>query len=164
MDVFTQRWKLSKDKMGSNGKKEEFGDSLLAGWVKMLLTQSCATLWDPMYYSPPCSSVHGFSRLEYWSGLLFPPPGDLPKPGVEPLFPVSPTLAADSSPLSHWGSPCHWTVVKYDKNRVLYYVTLTTLKKWKRIMWKCKHDGTHWKYLYRRRDYTNHAEFLKVVK
>ena len=26
----------------------------------------------------------GFSRQEYWSGLLFPPPGDLPKPGIEP--------------------------------------------------------------------------------
>ena len=26
----------------------------------------------------------GFSRQEHWSGLLFPPPGDLPDPGVEP--------------------------------------------------------------------------------
>ena len=30
----------------------------------------------------------GFSRLEYWSGLPFSPPGDLPDPGVEPEFPV----------------------------------------------------------------------------
>ena len=29
----------------------------------------------------------GFSRQEYWSGLLFPPPGDLPNPGMEPAFP-----------------------------------------------------------------------------
>ena len=28
----------------------------------------------------------GFSRQEYYSGLLFPPPGDLPKPGIEPAF------------------------------------------------------------------------------
>ena len=28
----------------------------------------------------------GFSRQEHWSGLPFPPPGDLPKPGVEPLM------------------------------------------------------------------------------
>ena len=35
----------------------------------------------------------GFSRQEYWSGLLFPFPGDLPDPGTEPTSPVSPVLA-----------------------------------------------------------------------
>ena len=35
----------------------------------------------------------GFSRQEYWSGLPFPSPGDLPNPGTEPMFPVSPALA-----------------------------------------------------------------------
>ena len=35
--------------------------------------------------SPPGSSVHGFSRKEHWSGLSYPPPGDLPEPGTEPL-------------------------------------------------------------------------------
>ena len=35
----------------------------------------------------------GFSRQEYWSGLLCPPPGDLPDPGIEPMSPVSPALA-----------------------------------------------------------------------
>ena len=35
----------------------------------------------------------GFSRQEYWSGLPCLPPGDLPDPGVEPAFPVSPALA-----------------------------------------------------------------------
>ena len=35
----------------------------------------------------------GFSRQEYWSGLLFPFPGDLPDPGITPGFPV---LQADS--------------------------------------------------------------------
>ena len=34
----------------------------------------------------------GFSRQEYWSGLPFPPPGDLPEPGIEPTSPVSPVL------------------------------------------------------------------------
>ena len=37
----------------------------------------------------------GFSRPEYWSGLPFPSPGDLPKPGIEP---GSPALQADSLP------------------------------------------------------------------
>jgi len=35
-----------------------------------------------------------FSRLEYWSGLPFPSPGDLPNPGIKPR---SPALQADSS-------------------------------------------------------------------
>ena len=35
----------------------------------------------------------GFSRQEYWSGLPFPSPGDLPEPGIKPTSPVSPALA-----------------------------------------------------------------------
>ena len=35
----------------------------------------------------------GFSRQEYWSGLPFPPPGDLPNPGIEPESLVSAALA-----------------------------------------------------------------------
>ena len=38
--------------------------------------------------SPPGSSVHGFSRQEYWGELPFPPPGDLPHPGIEPGSPA----------------------------------------------------------------------------
>jgi len=34
-----------------------------------------------------------FSRQKYWSGLPFPPPEDLPDPGIEPTSPVSPALA-----------------------------------------------------------------------
>ena len=37
----------------------------------------------------------GFSRQEYWSGLPFPSPGDLPDPGIEPR---SPALPADTLP------------------------------------------------------------------
>ena len=35
----------------------------------------------------------GFSRQEYWSGLPFPSPGDLPNPRTEPASPESPALA-----------------------------------------------------------------------
>ena len=42
--------------------------------------------------SPSGSSVHGISRQEYWSGLPFPPPGDLSDPGIEPVSPGSPAL------------------------------------------------------------------------
>ena len=40
-----------------------------------------ATPWTIAYQTPPSM---GFSRQEYWSGLPFPPPGDLPNPGIEP--------------------------------------------------------------------------------
>ena len=59
-----------------------------------------------------------FPRQEYWSRLPFPPPGDIPDPGIEPTSPPSPTLQADSLPLRHqrymkvtdlfcW--PSHWS-------------------------------------------------------
>jgi len=35
----------------------------------------------------------GFSKQEHWSGLPFPPPGDLPNPGIEPASLASPALA-----------------------------------------------------------------------
>ena len=43
------------------------------------------TLWTVACQSPLSL---GFSRQEYWSGLPFPLPGDLPDPGIEPLSPV----------------------------------------------------------------------------
>ena len=43
-----------------------------------------------------------FSRPEYWSGLPFPPPGDLPNPGIEPR---SPALQANSLPAESPGKP-----------------------------------------------------------
>ena len=59
----------------------------------VLAPQSCPTLWDPMDYSLPGSSVHGFSRQGYWSGLPFPSLGDLPYQRIEPMFLMSPALA-----------------------------------------------------------------------
>ena len=61
--------------------------------VCALCAQPCPTLWDPVVCSPPGSSVHGFSRQEYWSGLLFPAPGDLRHPGMEPSPLASTALA-----------------------------------------------------------------------
>ena len=49
-----------------------------------------ATPWTVAYQAPPFME---FSRQEYWSRLLFPSPGDLPDPGIEPR---SPTLQAVS--------------------------------------------------------------------
>ena len=49
-----------------------------------------ATPWTVAHQAP---LSRGFSRQEYWSGLPFPSPGDLPDPRIEPIPPLSPTLA-----------------------------------------------------------------------
>ena len=51
-----------------------------------------ATPWTVAYQAPPSMKC---SRQEYWSGLPFPSPGDLPNPGIEP---GSPTLQANALP------------------------------------------------------------------
>ena len=45
------------------------------------------------------------SRQEYWSGLPFPTPGDLPNPGIEPTSLVSPALAGGFFTTSATGKP-----------------------------------------------------------
>ena len=47
----------------------------------------------------------GSSRQEYWSGLPFPTPEDLPKPGIQPVSRAAPVLQADSLPGSHQEVP-----------------------------------------------------------
>ena len=64
--------------------------------------QSCPTLCNPMDYQAPLSME--FSRQEYWSGLPFPSPGDLPNPGMEP---VSPALQEDALPSEPPGMPIY---------------------------------------------------------
>ena len=60
--------------------------SIMLVKVKMLShVQLLATSWTAAYQAPP--SV-GFSRQEYWSGVPFPPPGNLPDPGIEPASPA----------------------------------------------------------------------------
>ena len=54
--------------------------------------QPLTTPWTAAYQAPPSM---GFSWQEYWSGLPFPSPGDLPDPGIEPR---SPALQADALP------------------------------------------------------------------
>ena len=58
-----------------------------------------ATPWTVAYQAPQSME---FSRQEYWSGLPFPSPGDLPNPGIEP---GSPALQADALPSEPPGKP-----------------------------------------------------------
>ena len=67
--------------------------------IVVLVTQSYSTLCDPaitVTCQAPLSME--FSRQEYWSGLPFLTPGDLPDPGIEPESPVSPAMQVDSLP------------------------------------------------------------------
>ena len=88
-----QGWELSKGK--------ELWDYKLPAWVKWSEVKllSCvrlfATPWTLAYQVP---SSMGFSRQEYWSGLLFPSPGDLPDPGIKPGSPALQTDALLSEP------------------------------------------------------------------
>ena len=67
----------------------------------MLVVQSCliVTPWTIALQAPLSM---GFPTQEYWSGLPFPSPGDLPAPKIEP---VSPELQVNCLLLSYQGSP-----------------------------------------------------------
>ena len=84
----------------------ELCQSFLKPQVSVLNHFSCvrlfATLWTIACQAP--LSV-GFSRQEYWSGLLFPSPGDLPDPRIKPTCLMSPALAGEFSLLVPPGKP-----------------------------------------------------------
>ena len=58
--------------------------------VRVLVAQLCPTLCDPWTVAHQAPLSMEFSRQEYWSGLPFPSPGDLPEPGIEPRSPALP--------------------------------------------------------------------------
>ena len=63
--------------------------------MKVLVAQLCSTLWDPIDCSHLGPLSMEFSRQEYWRGVPFPSPGEIPNPGINPR---SPALQADSLP------------------------------------------------------------------
>jgi len=65
-----------------------------------------------------------FSRPEYWSGLPFPSPGDLPNPGIEPR---SPALGVDSLPAQPQGEPKNTGV---SSPSLLQWIFLTQESNW----------------------------------
>ena len=74
--------------------------------VKVLFTQSCLSLCNPMDYSPPGSSVHGIlqARLLKWVVIPFSSGSQDPDPGIKPR---SPALQADSLPSEPPGKRLH---------------------------------------------------------
>ena len=80
--------------------------------MRAKLFQSCPTLCDHMNCSLPAPLILGFSRQEYWSGLLCPPPGDFPDLRIEPVSLASNLhWQAGSLPLTPPGSPQITTVL-----------------------------------------------------
>ena len=71
-------------------------------WHAYSVTQSSPTFVTPWTAARQAPLSMGFSRQEYWSGVPFPSPGDLPNPGIEPM---SLALAGDSLPLDHLENP-----------------------------------------------------------
>ena len=72
-----------------------------------LVAKSCPTFATPWTIALQVPLSVGFSRQEYWSGLAFPSPGDLPDPGIEP---VSPALTGSFFTTEPPGKP----TLKYD--------------------------------------------------
>ena len=72
-----------------------------SGGVKSLSrVRLFVTPWTVAYQAPPSM---GFSRQEYWNGVAFPSPGDLPDPMIEP---GSLAFQADALPSEPAGKPC----------------------------------------------------------
>ena len=63
--------------------------------------QLLVTPWTAAYQAPPSM---GFSTQQYWSGLPFPSPGDLPDPGIEPRSPALQAVLYHGSTWSKWGT------------------------------------------------------------
>ena len=79
---------------------------------------SCSVVSDSLWPFGQTSLSMGFFRQEYWSGLPFPPPGDLANPGIEPASPESSAFRQNVYPLSHWGLP---------NNRVTFIIKITAV-------------------------------------
>ena len=78
-----------------------------------LVVKSCLTLANPWSVAHQASLSTGLSRQEYWNGLPFPSPGDLPDPGIEP---ASHALQADSLPLNHQGKEAFLDTSRVSEN------------------------------------------------
>ena len=77
------------------------------------------------FFVTPCTVAHqappsmGFSRQEYWSGLPFPSPGDLPDPGIEPRSPALQEDALTSEPPGKWDPKTYFLFSKIHLNQIL---------------------------------------------
>ena len=96
---------------------------LLSGWwtvscLHLLLACFTSVVSNPLplqTVAPQAPLAMGFSRQEYWSGLSFPTPGDLPNPGIEPTSLASSTLASRFFTTSTTWEASFWLLWKKKK-------------------------------------------------
>ena len=98
--------------------------------VSVLVFQLCPTVCDPITVARQVPLSMEFSRQEYWSGLPFPPLGDLPNSGTEPASLVSPALAGRvftiSAPWEDLGASwCHIKSYHRSTNKLELVLPLT---------------------------------------
>ena len=70
---------------------------------------------DPMMVARQAPLSMGFSRQEYWSGLPWPFPGNLPDPGIEPGSPTLQGNSLPSEPGKHQKTPLHWAAIPFSR-------------------------------------------------
>ena len=86
----------------------------------------------------------GFSRQEYWGGLLFPPPGNLPDPGIEPTSPPSPVLAGRLFTSEPHGKP----------NLYMRHLLIKKYKIYREV------ENKNWKKIYNKNSEYMYCEYL----
>ena len=88
-----------------------------------LVTQLCPALCEPVNCSLPGSFVHGIFQQGSWSGLPFPPPGDRPYPGMEPISLASPALTGrfSTASINQGAGPLIPKILFSNKYIVQYY-------------------------------------------
>ena len=102
--MFIKYQRISRDRYNQTTRTPREGDGYNTRKNMQMISQlerhhanslhSCLTLCDPWTVAHQAPLSLGFSRQEYWSGLSFPPPGNLSNPGVEPASLASPALAS----------------------------------------------------------------------
>ena len=106
-----KREQMTHNLEASRGRKGCTTHCLRDDGVELLLMGLCAQTLSVRVSAIPRTVPRqaplsmGFSRQEYWSGLPFPPPEDLPDPGIQPASLTSPDWQAVSMPLALPGKP-----------------------------------------------------------
>ena len=117
-----------------------------------LVTKSCLILVTPWTVALQAPVSTGFSMQEYWSGLPFPSPGDLPDPGIEPW---SPAFQVDSLPTESRGKPKKLTILQLKKKgnpatsrKESNWISLSLLRKTVHLRPSCRlASWSNWIYL-----------------
>ena len=82
-----KKQKVPKSKTWICHSPVNYSHSIYTAFVKSLSrVRLFVTPWTVAHQAPPSME---FSRQEYWSGLPFPSPGDLPNPGIKPRSPIA---------------------------------------------------------------------------